>query len=139
MNITQLVPGQELRCWSKLGIAIKQAYAPGTKLGYMQAPSKPGMAVSTDLATFGALVYTNDVENHILTLSVYPVSSKFNIPSGPGQDCTLHYTYFKRIRLISQINYPAAPNNPRRPTDYSQLSGQARVPYKKITEVHLTW
>ncbi len=138
MHISQLQPPQQIICWSKLGLAIQPKFNLAKKKPFYQAPSKPGMARSGDLVKFGALVLSNDPVNKVLHLSAYPLIDGFDLPNSQRPlDTSLHYSYFRRVRLLSPISFTGRPNDPKRPTDYTKLSQTSYRPYRTLIEVQL--
>lgn len=140
MHISQLRPAQEIRCWTRLGCALQVGYNPKQKNTYYKAPVKAGMARSPDLTNFGAWVISNDPVAKVITLRACGLRDGSGTPrSDVDKDTSLHYSFFRRIRLLSAISYPGKVNDPKRPTDYTALSQTSCKPYRTLTEVTISW
>lgn len=137
LHITQLKPGDELKCTMRLGFAIKSEVNQRTKEVYRVVPYRAQKAGSDDWTGFFAFVLFNDTERKILRIQTTPIGT-WGRPQSTGNDVVeVPYNIFRRVQLISKTTYPAKGRKPNRPTSYSPLGHMDYRPYHTLTEVSL--
>src|SRR5690606_20057997 len=114
MRVTELVEGDTVYGWMKLGFALQKHRLPNGRI-YRQVPSKPDRFDKDDLQQFIGRVISNDTTQHILRLEVARMN-RFLQAVGEYLPVEVHYHALKRLRKMSQIAYSPREENPLRPT-----------------------
>ena len=131
VRITDLVEGDEVYGYMRLGLAIERVRrVDGTIYG--QVPSKPQKAGPSALTRWQGTVRANNVAENVLTCQVTATTSDMLPVNRETFLVDMHYSSFKRLRLISKQNFfPREANN----TFPANFPDAAFKPYKTFTEV----
>jgi hypothetical protein len=105
IKIQDLVPGDELQIWMRLGLAIRPTVK-GDGTPYYMVPPRPGHAKSQDLTRFMGWVVVNQPDTGVITVHVSPFNSwRQPIPDGIPKQVDLSYTALQRVRKYSKISF----------------------------------
>jgi hypothetical protein len=133
--VTDLLPGDEIQGWMKLGFALKKQRRVDGTLFYA-VPDRASNVEKDDLTRFVGWIVSNNTTTHVLVVEVVHLNSRGRVYGDPIQT-TLHYSVLKRVRKISRISYPARAQNPLRPTHVAIGTGYSA--YRTVEEVMLKW
>lgn len=136
LRADQLLPGDEILGWMKIGFALRVGRNAHTKEIYRFVPGRPERFERDDLNRFTGLLTANDTVNRILTVEVQAVN-RFAQACSPAMRAQIPYMALSRLRRLSKVNYPGKPQNPRRPTQIA--IGSENRAYRTIEEVLLKW
>ena len=135
MNVTELVAGNQILGWMRLGIALVPARSKEGKLQYV-VPAKKRRAVDGSLTAFSGLVVGNDPAAKVLHLHVVPMNSDLRPTGYTSEIVSIHYSAFSRIRILSEFSFPGREEEGVF-TKKTAFGATAFKPYKTLTEVTL--
>lgn len=135
MKVTELVAGDQIIGWMRIGFALQKRRLPNGRT-YRQVPSKPDRFDKDDLQQFSGLVTFNDVENHILRVEAARMN-RFLEATSESLPAEIHYAAFSRLRRVSPFAYSPRPEYPLRPT--RKGIGTGFHGYRTQEEVQLIW
>jgi hypothetical protein len=135
VHISSLVNGDEVYAYMRLGLAVECGQRGDGSL-YGKVPNKPQKAGPSDYTRWQGLVLQNNVTEKVLTCHITATNSMM-LPQN-RETITLvadvHYSAFRRLRLLSKINFEPHQYNLTFPAN---LSDAAFKPYKTWTEVRI--
>ena len=131
VRISDLVEGDEVYGYMRLGLAVMKVRRVDGYI-YGQVPSKPRKAGPSDLTRWQGTVRRNNVTENVVTCQVTATSSEMLPLNRTSLLVDLHYSSFKRLRLLSQINFEPHQHNNTFPANFPDA---AFKPYKTFTEV----
>lgn len=138
MKVTELQPGDEIICYMRTGLALEVAIT-GKGAPYRYVPKKPQPASISALTRFTGIVINNNLVDNVLRVQTAQLNSqKIYSNAEPVLVADIHYSAFKKVQILSKVNFE--PENPYvgRPTKYEGL-GTKRKPYRTLEEVKLDW
>jgi hypothetical protein len=136
MNVVELVPGNQVLGWMRLGIALVPTRDKGGRLQYV-VPSRKRRAVAGSLTAFTGIVSSNDTAARVLGLQIAPMNSDLRpLLSSSSSIVSIHYSALSRLRLLSEYSFPAREEEGS-PTKKAAFGGTAFKPYKTLTEISL--
>ena len=134
--IQALTTGSEITANMQLGYALQKVRDVHGNMS-SRVPAKAGVARSWDIANLAGLVLNNDTENcelrvqfgryNHINLLVEQINGEYLIADVP-------YWAFKRIRLLSPINFEPHPPSQQFPT-FNQFAQDQPKPYRTLTRV----
>jgi len=133
VRIQDLNPPDEVYGYMRLGMAVTKVRRVDGSL-YAVVPNKPQKAGPDDLTRFQGVVVNNNTDEQVLTLYITSTDSMMRAmnKSQSRLRVDIHYSAFRRLRLISQINYPPHDFNYTFPANFEDA---AFKPYRTFTEV----
>lgn len=137
VTIAQLLPGDNLLCWMRLGLALFLVRYPRGTI-YYEVPSRPQRATADALPSFGGYVVQNNVSDTVLTVHVVQLDSWRSPTKRPSAVASISYSAFQRIRRLSkEVVEPLREEDVFRPTSKAGFGGTAFRPFRTVEEVAL--
>lgn len=133
VRITDLVPGDEIYGYMRLGLAITKAVR-GNGSVYGIVPSRTQRAGPSDLTRWQGTVIQNNVSENVISCNITATSSEMLPLNRESLSVDIHYSALKRLRLLSKINFEPHPWNNTFPANFPDA---AFKPYRTFTEVLL--
>jgi hypothetical protein len=133
IRISDLVQGDEVYAQMRLGLAIEQGQRGDGSL-YGKVPNKPKKIKYDDYTRWQGMVLHNNTKEQVLTCQItHTDSMMLPINRESTQLVTdVHYSAFRRLRLISKINFEPRQDNHTFPANFPDA---AFKPFKKFYEV----
>lgn len=137
-HISEIKPGQTLQCWMRSGAPLLLTRDVKGRLSYVVSP-KPVTGSSEDQVNqFWGRVVSNDTLNQVILVNATPYRNYFTTPIGASLQARIHYSTFKRVRLLSDTVFPGRATTPAdRPTKVTPLGGTEFRPYRTTVEVEI--
>ncbi len=134
ISITELVPGDEVWGWMRLGFALKQGRTVHGLI-YRYVPDKATRAESGDLTRFVGLVMINNTTTSVITLSVSQLGSR-GIATNREQPkaVDIHYSNLQRMRKLGPTVASQYTDNLTFPANFEDAKFK---PYRTLIEVRL--
>lgn len=145
VSIEELLNGDEVQCWMKLGLALRPVRSAKGQ-AYYKVPSKTERARAGDLTRFIGWVVRNDPNSAVLTVQVSPFNSwRQPIRQSIPRSADISYTAFQRVRKFSTISVEPrqqilghrGSKDIRRPGSVAAFGGTDLRPYRTVEEVLL--
>ena len=139
-KIGELVNGDELICYMRLGLALMRVRRKdGT--AYRQVPKKPRRTRSLDLTRFTGIVLENNSTTKVITIMSTVLNSHTIAQSSalePPLRVDVHYTAFSRVQLLSKFHTPGRTDAfPSRPTSTEGLGTDSKA-FRTREDVDIT-
>jgi hypothetical protein len=137
--IADLVTGDEVLGYMRLGLSLQKALRPKTRAPYRFVPTRPQKDRPEALNRWYGLVAENDTVNKVLKVYVSPMVLYYShLKVTPqGWFAEIHYTALQRVRLVSKVNFEPLTEAEVRSKPPSPGFGTNYKPFKTLQEVLL--